>query len=124
MKPVTELKMGREEHCMKRQVFRITLTVLIACVASFAAEQTWTGRISTSMCNAVHVIDHNCIMNCVKAGEKYVFVNKGQVLQIQNQDFNDLEKHAGHTVKLTGELGSDGKAITVTKLTMAPGTQK
>lgn len=56
-----------------------------------------------------------------QAGEKYVFVNKGQVFQIQNQDFNDLEKHAGHTVKLTGELGSDGKTKNVA---MAPGTQK
>lgn len=53
-----------------------------------------------------------------------MFVNKGQVFQIQNQDFNDLEKHAGHTVKLTGELGSDGKTVTVKNVAMAPGTQK
>ena len=67
---------------------------------------------------------HDCIMNCIKAGEKYVLVNKGKVHKIQNQDFSDLEKHAGHTVKLTGDVGSDGQTITVTKIAMASGTQK
>lgn len=105
---------------MKLQVLRITLTALIACGASFAAERTWTGRISSSMCNAAHgAMDHDCIMNCIKAGEKYVFVTKGQVHKIQNQDFGDLEKHAGHTVKLTGDLGSDGTTINVTKVAMS-----
>ena len=110
---------------MKLQICRITLTAFIACGASFAAEKTWTGDITSSMCSGGHgAMGHDCIMNCIKAGEKYVFVNKGQVLKIQNQDFSDLEKHAGHTVKLNGDLGSDGKTITVTKITMAAGTKK
>ena len=109
---------------MKRQVVRITLTALLACGASFAAEQTWTGQITASMCSSAHGMGHDCIMNCIKAGEKYVFVNKGQVHQIQNQDFSDLEKHAGHTVKLTGDVGQDGKTITVTKVAMVAGTKK
>lgn len=64
-------------------------------------------------------MDSKCIHNCIKAGEKYVFASKGKVREIRNQDFGDLEKHAGHSVKLTGELGSDGKTITVTKVEMA-----
>lgn len=107
---------------MKRQVLCFTLTAVFACAASLAAEQTWTGRISTAMCTAA--MNHDCIMNCIKAGEKYVFVTKGQVHQIQNQDFSDLEKHAGHTVKLTGDLGSDGKTITVTNVAMASASKK
>ena len=67
---------------------------------------------------------HDCILNCIKAGEKYVFVTKGQVRKINNQEFSDLEKHAGHTVKLTGDLGSDGKTITVTKVAMVAGSHK
>jgi hypothetical protein len=63
-------------------------------------------------------MEKKCIQNCVRAGEKYVFVSKGKVLEIQNQDFADLETHAGHTVKLTGTLGSDGKAVTVSKVEM------
>ena len=101
---------------MMQRSFRIALTVLMACGASFA-EQTWTGWISTSMCGTAHM-DNKCIQNCVKAGEKYVFVSKGKVREIQNQDFGDLEKHAGHTVKLTGTLGPDGKTVTVSKVEM------
>ena len=101
---------------MKQQVARVILTSLIACGASFAAERSWTGQITSSMCSSGHGMGHDCIMNCIKAGEKYVFVSKGQVHEILNQDFGDLEKHAGHTVKLTGDLGSNGKSITVTKV--------
>ena len=99
-----------------QQGMRVTLAVLVACGVSFA-EQTWTGRISTSMCGTAPM-DNKCIQNCVKAGEKYVFVSKGKILEIQNQDFGDLEKHAGHPVKLTGALGSDGKTVTVSKVEM------
>lgn len=95
---------------------RVALTALIACGVSFA-QQTWTGRISASMCGQAHM-DGKCIQNCIKAGERYVFVSKGKVREIQNQDFGDLEKHAGHTVKLTGTLGSDGKTVTVSKVEM------
>ena len=110
---------------MKQQIVRVSVAVLMACGASFAAEQTWTGRISTSMCSAgSSMMEHDCIVNCIKAGEKYVFVSKGQVHKIENQDFGDLEKQAGHTVKLSGTLGSDGKTITVTKVAVAPAMQK
>lgn len=99
-----------------QQGLRVALAVLMACGVSFA-EQTWTGRISTGMCGTAPM-DNKCIQNCVKAGEKYVFVSKGKILEIQNQDFGDLEKYAGHPVKLTGALGSDGKAVTVSKVEM------
>ena len=102
---------------MMQRCFRIALAAFIACGASFAAEQTWTGRISTGMCAKAHM-DNKCIQNCVKAGEKYVFVSNGKVRGIQNQDFGDLEKHAGHTVKLSGTLSSDLTTITVTKIEM------
>jgi hypothetical protein len=107
---------------MIQRGFRVALTVMIACGVSFTAEQTWTGQISASMCNAAHnTMDHDCILNCIKAGAKYVFASKGKVLEIQNQDFGDLEKYAGQTVKLTGALGSDGKAVTVSKVEAASG---
>ena len=100
---------------MLKQISWVALIGMIACVSSFA--ETWTGSISTSMCGMAHM-DSKCVQNCVKAGEKYVFVSKGKVLAIQNQDFSDLEKHAGHTVKLTGSMGSDGKTVTVSKVEM------
>ena len=54
---------------------------------------------------------------CVTKGAKYVFVNNGKVIAIANQDFKDLARVAGATVKLTGELKGD--AITVTKIEKA-----
>lgn len=109
---------------MKQHLSCITLALLISCGASFAAEQTWSGEITSSMCTSGHAMGHDCILNCIKAGEKYVFVTKGQVRKINNQDFSDLEKHAGHTVKLTGNFSSDGKTITVTKVAMMAGAKQ
>ena len=98
---------------------RLTLCAAMMAVFNYgttvAAAHTWTGRISTGMCTAA--MKRDCILNCVKAGEKYVLVSQGKVHKIQNQDFGDLPTHAGDTVSLTGELGSDG-AITVTKVAM------
>lgn len=104
---------------MMQRLFRIALTALIVSGAGFAAEQTWTGWISTGMCGKASM-DNKCIQNCVKAGEKYVFVSKGKVREIQNQNFGDLDKHAGHTIKLSGTLSSDGNSVTVSKVEMAP----
>lgn len=105
---------------------KIALLFLLSSVASFAAEHTWTGQISDSMCGAEHaamgggkkVDAHDCTLACVKGGSKFVFVTGGQVFNIANQGDADLTKHAGHDVKLTGDLGSDGKTITVSKVEM------
>ena len=113
---------------MKRSILSIGASLLFAPVLSLAAQQTWTGEISDSMCGASHqamakpgmkVNPRDCTLQCVKAGNKYVFVSKGQVFEIANQDLPDLEKHAGHKVQLTGDLGSDSKTITVAKIQMA-----
>jgi hypothetical protein len=80
-------------------------------------QQTWTGEITTGMCKVTGgSMAHACILNCVKGGEKYVLVAKGQVREISNQDFSDLKEHAGHRVRLIGSLGPDGKTITVGKI--------
>lgn len=86
--------------------------------ASTFAAQTWTGKISDSDCGAKHksaaehggkaMSDNDCAVACVKGGGKYVFVTKGKVYPINNQDFGALEQHAGHTVKLTGDMQSQG----------------
>ena len=100
---------------------------LLLCLASFtaAADMTWTGRISDSMCGGSHakmqsahpsakLTSHDCTNACVKGGAKYVFVSKGKTYNIANQDNPDLQVHAGHTVLLTGSMKGD--TITVTKI--------
>jgi hypothetical protein len=113
---------------MKRNILSIGISLLLTPLLSFSAQQTWTGEISDSMCGVSHqamaksgqkVNPRDCTLECVKAGNKYVFVSKGQVFEIANQDLADLQKHAGHKVQLTGDLGSDKKTITVAKIQMA-----
>jgi hypothetical protein len=109
---------------------RISITVLatmLTAMSGFAADQTWTGKISDSMCGATHkktaehgtsqISDRDCTLACIKGGGKYVFVRKGTVYKIQNQDYAGLEEHAGQTVRLTGE--KTGDTITVSNITGA-----
>jgi len=99
--------------------------ILLANTVASAAEQTWTGDISDSACGAKHeeaaegqgkMPDRECTQACVRGGSKYVLVADGKVVQIANQDNKELATHAGHRVKLTGEL--KGNAITVSKIEM------
>ena len=89
----------------------------------FAAEQTWTGKVSDSRCGASHQMmasmanlsDEQCTRECVKAQGKYVFVGPNdKVFAIANQDFAGLALHPNQTVQLTGELKGD--SITVSKI--------
>ena len=120
---------------------RIQLATLLMALLPFSvmgATKTWTGKISDSMCGVTHTMvsehqekgeiskaasnkaekERECTLACVKAGGKYVFVSQGKVFEISNQDYAGLEEHAGHTVKLTGDLDSDGKTIKVSEVTM------
>ena len=60
--------------------------------------------------------DHDCTVACVKSGQKYVLAAGDKVYQIDNQNFADLEKDAGKSVKATGQVSVDGKSIPLTKL--------
>ena len=103
----------------------IGTALLLFTIAPRAAERTWTGKISDSACGAKHeeaaegqgvMADRDCTQACVRGGSKYVLVVDGKAMQIANQDFKDLAAHAGHAVKVTGEL--TGAAIKVTKIEM------
>jgi hypothetical protein len=88
----------------------------------FAADQTWTGAISDKLCRGNHkamganMVDRDCTQACTKGGTPYVLVTDGKVYQLTNHEA-DLRTHAGHTVKLTGELKGD--SIRVSKIEMA-----
>jgi hypothetical protein len=100
---------------------------MLGAMSIYAADQTWTGKISDSMCGAKHntsaehagkkMSDRDCTLACVKEhNAKYVFVSGGKVYNVGNQDFAALQEHAGHTVKLTGEMSGD--TITISKIAM------
>ncbi|MEQ1946090.1 MAG: hypothetical protein ABL995_02810 [Bryobacteraceae bacterium] len=105
----------------------LTATFLLAGLVTLtsAADQTWTGEISDSSCGVSHasmtkshpgMTERDCVLACVKGGGKYVFVSDGKVFQIANQGLPLLQTHAGHTVRLTGEMRDD--TITVSNLDM------
>ena len=105
--------------------FALFSAIFVFTTIATAAEQTWTGQISDSACGAKHeeaaegqgkMPDRECTVACVRGGSKYVLVSDGKVFQIANQDNKDLAAHAGHTVKMTGEI--KGSAITVSKIEM------
>ena len=93
--------------------------------APTVTDQTWSGKIADSACGAKHeeaaegqgvMADRDCTQACVRGGSKYVLVVDGKVFQIANQDNKDLATHAGHAVKMTGEL--KGTTITVSRIEM------
>lgn len=110
---------------MIRKVLLCSVLTLGLVGLSFAADKTWTGKISDSKCGAKHSktehagkkpSDRECTEACIKGGSKYVFVSRGKVYNIENQSLADLAVHAGHTVKLTGEMTGD--TIKVSKIVM------
>jgi hypothetical protein len=110
---------------MKR-IFTVGVVSIIASFSISAAQKTLTGEISDSMCGASHTgmgeMGKNakeCTAGCVKGGAKYVFVSSGKVYAIQNQDFGTLAANSGAKVQLAGDVGKDGKTITVAKIAPA-----
>jgi hypothetical protein len=98
--------------------------VSVSVAAQKPREQTWTGKISDSMCKEKHpagehqgkkMTDADCTGVCVKKGAKYVFVSEGKVYQLANQRSKTIASHAGQEVQLTGEMKGD--TITATKIT-------
>lgn len=111
------------------RIYSAALVAVLTAMSGFAAEQTWTGKIGDSMCGATHkktaehgnakISDRDCTLACVKGGGKYVFVRQGKVYNIENQDYAGLQEHAGHTVRLTGEMTGD--TIKVSNIEMPGG---
>jgi hypothetical protein len=94
-----------------------------------AAEQTWTGKISDSLCGVSHqatggaagLSDRECTIDCIKALRKYVLVEESKkVIPITNQDFAGLPLHADHMVTLTGELKGDSIIVSKIEVPAAP----
>ncbi len=106
---------------MTKIAFMMASCLMIA-PASFAAEQTWTGAITDTLCPKSHqsniehkleasgerMTDQECTVGCVgHRGQKYVFVSDGRIYKIANQDYAGLADHAARAVKLTGSLAGD-----------------
>jgi hypothetical protein len=108
-----------------KKILSFSILAIFASAMAFAADQTWNGQISDSMCGTSHakmtaahagLTDRDCTLACVKGGGKFVFISDGKVYKIANQDSPLLQTHAGHTVILTGDMKGD--TVTVSNITM------
>lgn len=94
---------------------------LTLCAAGlvFAADGSWTGYISDSMCGAKGANEKHsdCAAKCVKEhGAKYVFVNDAdkKVYAIDAQD--KVAAHAGHHVTVKGSVDGDNLKLTAIEM--------
>ena len=106
---------------MKRYIAATAFIVFTATLAMASADQTWSGLISDKMCGADHramdskLSDRDCTLACSKDGTPYVLVSGDKMYQLSGHDA-DLKTHAGHSVKISGEL--KGNTIRVSKVEM------
>jgi general stress protein YciG len=106
-----------------RIVLSFVVSGFLATIPAIAAEQTWAGQLSDSMCGAKHMAgehgktmtDRECTQACARKGAQYVLVSDGKVYKLTNHDA-DLAVHAGHAVRITGEMRGD--AIRVARIEM------
>jgi len=99
------------------------LLVLLAAVLAVAADkpQSFTGKISDTMCGAKHMMagasDADCTRACVKQGSKYALVVGDNVYTLEGGDAAALDKLAGQKATVSGTL--KGKTITVASVAPA-----
>jgi hypothetical protein len=101
----------------------LVLILVLLLATSTAAQQTFTGRLSDSICGASHqsseLGDRQCLFACLNRLGKYVLIDQdSQVLPILNQDAMGLPLYAGRPVKITGERRAD--AIFVSRVEAIP----
>jgi hypothetical protein len=111
----------------------IVSAFLMMVTPGFAAEQTWTGTITDTMCSRSHesniehaqqrsgkkMTDQECAVGCVmNRGQRYVLVVGVKTYQIENQEQSNLAELSARLVKVTGSL-SGGTTIKVSKIVTA-----
>ena len=105
---------------MKRVLFVLGLVLVLSTGIAWAADEELSGWIADAKCakNANKAGHAGCAKKCIESGQKAVFVSEdgSQVLEVTNQDV--VKPHAGHHVKVSGEVNADAKTITVAKVTM------
>ena len=98
------------------------LVLLAAACGLFAAgpSQTFTGRITDTMCGARHGMvkgqpDDACVRACVKGtSSQYALFDGKSVMRLSDQ--KNSEKFAGKEVKVTGTYNEKTRTIQVTSI--------
>ena len=96
--------------------------MLAAALFLSAADQTFTGTITDSMCGKDHSsmkmgADGKCTIACVKAGAKYAIFDGKKSYTLSDQ--KAPEQFAVQKVVVTGTVSAKGDSIQVTKIEAA-----
>lgn len=106
---------------MRKVVFVFALVLILSVGTTLEAKKgNWTGFVTDAKCAAAGraKAEHSgCAEKCIKNGQKAVLAAAdGAIYEIANQD--EVTAHAGHHVKVDGNLDEATKTITVSKVTM------
>jgi hypothetical protein len=111
---------------MQVWVATVVLGIGVAFVPGVTADstQTFTGKVSDSMCEAKHsegnLAPAACVRACVQKGAKYALVVGDKVYTLNTSDketLDELNKLAWEQAKVTGTV--DGDTISVKSVTAA-----
>jgi hypothetical protein len=97
----------------------VAVFLLASALLALAADkpQTFTGKVSDSMCGAHHMMsgpEADCTRACVGKGSRYALVvgDKVYTLDTDNKSaLGTLDKLAGANAKITGTLNGDTIAV-------------
>ncbi len=112
--------MRRLDLFMKLTI-RTLAVILLLSAGLFAADQTFTGTVSDTMCGAKHTMmpgkpDSECVRACVKAGSDYALVVGNKVYTLKG-DKAQIDKFAGQPATVSGTL--TGNTIQATSISAA-----
>jgi hypothetical protein len=105
---------------MKFNKLAVIVLALAAAVPAIAAEQSFKGYLSDTMCGRKHMMpgksDAECIRECVKAGSKYALMVGDKMYTLQGPAAQ-FDKLAGQQVQVSGDL--QGSTMKVAKIAAA-----
>jgi hypothetical protein len=105
---------------MKRMLALLVVAGAMAPVAAFAADSTYSGWISDSMCGAKHAgSGAACVKKCIEGGMQPVFVSEKDksVLKIDNPE--SVKDYYGSHVNVTGTVDESSKTVHVSSIAEA-----
>ena len=103
-------------------VWTVVATLVLSGAVLRAKTTTLTGKIGDAMCGAKHMMagdEAGCTRACVKKGSDYALIVKDKVYTLKATDAtkDQLDKLAGQTAKITGDL--NGETLQVTSVQAA-----
>jgi hypothetical protein len=98
-------------------VWTVVTALVVGGAALSAKATTLTGKVGDAMCGAKHMMagdEAGCTRACVNKGSDYALIVKDKVYTLKANDGtkDQLDKLAGQTAKVTGDLNGDTIQVT------------